>query len=90
MRRDLLAKKPILAIVDEDSDTSKAIKKAGCGWISTPGDTNAVIELMEKAFRTPKDLRFKLGEHGYNYALNNFSKEKNLNLLFSLINSTKN
>jgi glycosyltransferase involved in cell wall biosynthesis len=78
----MFSEKPIIALVDLNSDISLIIKKANCGWV-----VNSEIELinvMKYAFNIKKDKLIELGKNGNEYALQHFSKKSNLNKLMNI------
>jgi glycosyltransferase involved in cell wall biosynthesis len=84
----MFSKKPIIACAEEESDVARSIKQAKCGWIVQPEDQHALARAMRDAkASTRQDLR-QLGENGYHYALQHFSKEKNLGKLSAIILET--
>jgi glycosyltransferase involved in cell wall biosynthesis len=84
----MFSAKPIIACVDGDSDTSITIKKADCGWIVSPENADALIKAMKTAISTPeKDLQ-RMGRNGFDFAMENFSREKNLQKLVNILVET--
>jgi len=84
----MFSKKPIIACVENDSDIALAIRQSECGWIVNPEDTDSLILAMKTAISSTKKDLLHYGENGFNYAMENFSKEKNLGLLVSSIIKT--
>jgi glycosyltransferase involved in cell wall biosynthesis len=82
----LFSRKPIIACVDENSDTALTIKNASCGWIEPPEEMSAFVEILKKVVAIPNENLKKLGENGYKYAVENFSQKRNLEKLVHLIN----
>jgi glycosyltransferase involved in cell wall biosynthesis len=84
----MFSKRPIIACAEEESDIARSIRQAKCGWIVQPEDQHALARAMKDAISgNRRDLR-KYGENGYHYALQHFSKEKNLSKLASIILDT--
>lgn len=84
----LFSKKPVIASVDMDSDPADIIKTACCGWVIDPENIELVAETMKMVSAlSAKELQEK-GENGFEYAMRNLSKQKNLDLLTSLIIQT--
>ena len=80
----MFSEKPIIGCVDKDSDTAKAIIEANCGWILPPENPVLLSRLMEKTSSlSSKELKNK-GSKGFNYAIKNYSKQKNLTKLVNL------
>lgn len=70
--------KPIIACVDSDSDTARVINESKCGWVIEPENINALSIKMSKAISIDKQVLQKMGENGYNFAKENYSREYNL------------
>jgi glycosyltransferase involved in cell wall biosynthesis len=84
----MFSKRPIIVCAEEESDISRSIKQAKCGWVVQPEDQHALARAMMAATASKRqDLR-KYGENGYHYARQHFSKEKNLSKLASIILET--
>lgn len=81
----MFSKKPVIACVDDDSDTALAIKKGQCGWVLAPEDINVLSEHMIAVSNTNPVQLNEMGEMGYNYAIDNFSKKSNLQKLINII-----
>lgn len=81
----MLSAKPIIACVDEDSDTASSIKQAKCGWIVPPENTEALAKAMKIAVNEPKENLIKYGNNGLLYAQEKYSKERNLSKLLEVI-----
>jgi hypothetical protein len=43
--------KPIIACVDEGSDTANAVISSGCGWALLPENLELLIEIMKRALQ---------------------------------------
>ena len=81
----MFSAKPIIASVDQDSDTADCIRKSGAGWTIKPEDCKSLSEVMKRAaFESSEKLKAK-GMKGLNYAIEVFSKERNSNLLCKVI-----
>lgn len=81
----MLAGKPVLAYVDEDSDAANTIKLAECGWVVQPDHNEALREKMQAISSMPAEDLKKLGENGRAYALKHLSKEANLKKLVEIV-----
>lgn len=81
----MLTGRPIIASVDLDSDCANIIREAGCGLVVEPGNEialrDAVLELSKK---TIVEIN-KLGRAAFTYAVENLSKERNLNKLVDVL-----
>tara|TARA_R110002074_G_scaffold294455_6_gene466012 strand:- start:3227 stop:4111 length:885 start_codon:yes stop_codon:yes gene_type:complete len=82
----MFSKKPILASVDSDSETSRVILEAKCGWVVEPEDIDVLKDKLIEVFNlNTKELHEK-GVSGYNYAMNFLSKRHSLSKIINLIN----
>lgn len=81
----MFSKKPILGIVDVDTDTSKAILESNSGWVVKPESKEEIIQHFKMISQIDKSQFYMMGINAYNYAKGNFLKEKNLSNLVSLI-----
>ena len=84
----MFSAKPIIACVDENSDTAETIKNAGCGWVIPPENYDELNDIIRKVMSLPdEELRSK-GFMGYNYAIEHFAKKNNLQKLKNTILNT--
>lgn len=77
----MFSAKPVLASVDSESDTALCIRESKAGWVAEPEDIGSIAKAMEMAYFSTKEERETMGKSGFDYAINNFSKQKNLNKL---------
>lgn len=84
----MFSQKPIIACVDEGSDTAKAIISSGCGWALPPENMGQLVEKMKQVLTLSEEELQEKGKNGFEYAMENFSKKKNLDLLTRLIIQT--
>jgi len=84
----MLSGKPILACVDEDSDTSNAIKMANCGWIVPPEEIDILSKIMINVSSSEPKLLREYGQKGLIFALDNYSKRVNLQNVLSIVGKT--
>lgn len=81
----MLTGRPIIASVDLDSDCANIIRESGCGLVVEPENEivlrEAVVELSNKRI---EELN-RLGQSAFNYAIENLSKERNLNTLVDVL-----
>lgn len=74
----MFSEKPIIACVDENTDTADAILLANCGWVLPAEDINSLSEMLCKVSElSDEDLKQK-GRNGFRYAIQHFSKKNNL------------
>jgi glycosyltransferase involved in cell wall biosynthesis len=81
----MFSAKPVLASIDRDSDTGNTIISADCGWIVPCEDVEQLKVSFEKISSMDRKILQSKGKSGRDYALNNFSKEKNLQALVEII-----
>lgn len=84
----MFSKKPIIACVDQDSDTARVINSSNCGWVLPPEDVTKLYEMMRQLAILSNDDLNAVGEKGFNYALENLSKQKNLEKVIKCITDT--
>ena len=81
----MFSKKPIIACVDQGSDTGLAITTSKCGWV-LPSEDVEVLALKMKEIAKISDVELlEKGTNGFNYALKNLSKKNNLSKLIKQI-----
>ncbi|MDC0304888.1 glycosyltransferase family 4 protein [bacterium] len=79
------SKKPILAIVESGCDIERIILDADCGWVVKQNEKVDIKNKMSELVRThPKHLLAK-GEKSEAYAIQNMSREVNLEKLSKII-----
>lgn len=81
----MLSRKPILAIVDNDTDTYNSIIESNCGWAVDPSKRADIVKQFQLIMQMDKSELIKMGEDGYCYAKTKFSQEVNLNKLLEII-----
>lgn len=81
----LFSAKPVIASVDADSDTARCILDSSCGWLVEPEAVEGLTTAMQRAYGTPQEQLESMGQRGYDYAIQTFSKAKNLPLLYATI-----
>ena len=77
----MFSSKPIIVSVDENSDTAQSILDSGCGWVCESENIDMLAKLMIQASLTDETKLNQMGDSGYQYALNNFSRKNNLQKL---------
>lgn len=81
----MFSAKPIIGCMDIDSYTANAIRESGCGFIIEPENEDLLASKMKEiAAKDNKELT-EIGKQGQEYALENFSKESNLNNLMHIV-----
>lgn len=81
----MFSKKPIIASVDLNSDSAKAINEANAGWVIEPENIEVFKKAMKEAFLLDKNELDLKAENGFNYAMNNLSKKNNLQQVVNVI-----
>jgi glycosyltransferase involved in cell wall biosynthesis len=81
----MFSAKPVIACVDENSDTAYAIKESGCGWVLPPENTGILAETMKKVASHQNGNLKTYGENGLRYATQFYSSKRNLPKLVSAI-----
>jgi len=84
----MFSKKPIIACVDKKSDTAIAIDKANCGWVIEPEDISSLAYTMKIASSLSRSKLFNMGQSGFAYAMEKYSKRNNLRKLENLVIET--
>lgn len=80
----MFSRKPIIAAVDIDSDTANAIRDAQSGWVIEPENSASLVNIMRKVSKMHRSKLLKVGQNGFNYAMMNYSKKKNLTKIIDL------
>ncbi|ACD95211.1 glycosyltransferase family 4 protein [Trichlorobacter lovleyi] len=83
----LFSGKPVLATVDEESDTASLIRQAKCGWVGPPEDICWLAKKMQEVIITPQCELVTLGANGQIFAKNFYSKQKGVRRLADAIMS---
>jgi len=81
----LFSEKPVIASVDEDSDTARFISNANCGWVVPPENIEKLTVAMINAAQTPAEKLNDYGKNGFDFASENLSKKINLPKIASII-----
>ena len=81
----MFSAKPVLACVDNESDTFQTIQNSGCGWVVEPENIDLLKNQIETIVRMPGQKLHEMGKMGYQYAISLFSKKKNLSEIIKII-----
>lgn len=73
----LAARKPIIAITEKTSETSRIIREAGCGEVIEPNDTHGLQNAILRLVSSPEQ-RVIYGERGRDFFIRNMELEKNV------------
>ena len=70
----MVSGKPVLATIDIESDSAKAIRDSQSGWIRSPEDIDSLADSMRSVVNTsPTELRNR-GMWAREYAMKNYSR----------------
>lgn len=81
----MFSAKPVLCAVDTDSDTARCVKESGGGWIVGPEDPVALAAQMRHCENVAAEKLRKMGKLNFEYALENFSRDKGVAKLSGLV-----
>lgn len=85
----LFSKKPILAIVEKESDVAACINEASCGWIVEPTDEEALVDAFKNIPTTRQNTIVEMGTRAYEFGKKNLTKDANLSKFCSIIINAK-
>jgi len=81
----MLAKKPILGLIDGEGQT--IINEAKCGFACGANDYKGFASLVRRVASMDKEERIRLGENGSKYSVLHFNYEKCMNNLDNILKS---
>lgn len=81
----MFSSKPIIGSLDKESDTAKAIVDADCGIVTEPENGSELVDAMKEMALWNRSLLDEKGKNGFNYAIENFSKGRNLKKIVRII-----
>lgn len=81
----MLAARPILACVEENSDIAATLRRADCGWIIPTDDQQALAQKVRALSELSPQALKSYGEHAQQYALTHMTRAVNLPRLIDLI-----
>ena len=81
----LLSAKPVLATVDAESDTARAVSEAQCGWVGEPENIKSLAMKMAQVAGLPPAVLVAMGQRGRSYGLAHFSKATGVRKLANII-----
>lgn len=81
----MFSAKPVLAAVDENSDTAHAILKAKGGWVSEPENIEKLAAKMKEIVSLSNLELEKIGQNGREYGFRNFNKSRGVSRLAEII-----
>ena len=83
----MLSGKPVLASVDQDSSTKRILEGYGCGLTVAPDNQNLLAKAFVDFRIMGRKKRLEMGKNSRDYAINNLTREINLNKVVQAINS---
>lgn len=84
----MFSSKPIIACVDKDGDTADTIISSNCGWVLPPENEDSLVQTMKMVAGISSEKLQQKGKNGFEFAISNFSKKKNLKKLCDIITET--
>lgn len=81
----MFSAKPVLATVDAESDTARAISAAQCGWVGEPENVNWLAAKMAEIAALPPSVLEKMGQRGRDYGLAHYSKTEGVRKLADVV-----
>lgn len=84
----MFSAKPVIATVDQNSDTAEVIRRAQCGWVGEPEDLTWLAEKMKEVAGLPPEELECLGQRGKTFGLQNFSRSQGIRQLSDVILAT--
>ena len=84
-----LSAKPVLAAVDADSDTARAISEAQCGWVGEPENVQGLAMKLAEVAALPSAVLEAMGQRGRSYGLAHFSRAAGVRNLADVIMGAK-
>jgi glycosyltransferase involved in cell wall biosynthesis len=83
----MLAGRPVLSCVGEESDIAKVVHDAACGWVIAPRNPEAISQEILLLSQKPASELEEFGKHGRSYALQHMTRKANLPKLITLLQS---
>lgn len=84
----MFSKKPIIVLSELNTDTAISVLEANCGWVTEYGNIekfrNLLISIIDEFDECELE---QMGISGYNYAMERFTKHKNLEKLINVLRS---
>lgn len=79
--------KPVLAVLEKDSEVEILIREIGCGYISEPEDYSAIEKNIEWFINNSDSNEVaEMGKRGYDYLVKNLTKDVSITKYISAIN----
>jgi glycosyltransferase involved in cell wall biosynthesis len=87
--RYMLSGRPIIAACLPETELCNLIEEAGCGWVISPDNPEALAHAIQEAKSVGVAERDRRGRAGREYALNNFTSDINLPKLISIMEKVR-
>ena len=81
----LFSKRPVLALVEKESDVAYIMETAKCGWVVPPEETDALKRMFKSVVEENTQELDEMGERGYKYSQEHLTKEVNLPALAKIV-----
>ena len=72
----MAAGRPVIGMMDEDTDAARIIRSAGCGVVVPPRNPERLAEAVRQLHADPAE-RERMGQAGRRYAETHFDRRKN-------------
>lgn len=82
----LAAGKPVIAVADEDSELALVVKEEQIGWVVTPGCTEELSSVIQKARSNPENL-IEMGKRARRTAENRYSFKQVIQAYYNLFDN---
>jgi colanic acid biosynthesis glycosyl transferase WcaI len=82
----MAASRPVIAAVDRDSDTAALVRKAKCGMVVSPNQSEEIAAAILDVLHQPLKGE-SMGKAGYTFFLKNFERKKVVRDYISVISS---
>ena len=77
--------KPIIATLDQDSETFSVMNNSNAGWCGPAENTDWLASTLKYTQNLPKEILLSKGYNGYLYAKSNFDEKINLSKLVNIV-----
>lgn len=81
----MMSGRPILTVACPESDLARVVNTSRCGWTVSPGDVEALLQLLKKNRSLDRAELARMGDMGREYALAHFSTDACLPRLIAVI-----
>ncbi len=81
----MFSAKPVMATIDDESDTARFVREAQCGWVGEPENVDWLAKKMTEIATMPADVLSEMGVKGREYGLKHFSKSTGVKKLAEVV-----